>query len=98
MTPHIQETVAHAANKVTAAGSATTMLSWATSNDFGVWAGIAIGLAGLLVNFYYKRKNDRRAAELHRLYMSKHAYKAAIDTLPPIQDPDHLPEESGKSA
>lgn len=89
MSSHAQEVVAAAAHKVTVAGSATSVVGWAVHNDFGMWAGIVIGLAGLLTNWYYKAKNDRRAAEAHRVYMARQEEKerertTLLDSLPPI--------------
>ena len=84
----IQETVAAAANPVTGAGSATTVLSWMNGSEFGMWAGIVIGLVGLAVNFYYKRKNDRRAAEAHERYMSQAAAAPAMPPFPEIIEKD----------
>lgn len=86
MTPQIQETVATAANKVTGAGSATTIVSWIIGSDFGVWTGIAIGLVGLAINFYYRRKSDLRAIEAHEIYMRSHSRDVPAETLPPTQE------------
>lgn len=76
---------ASAANKVTASGVGVTVLGWTTSSDFGVWAGILIGLVGLAVNFYYKRKSDKRAAEAHRAYMHENAKRIQATEKPPVE-------------
>lgn len=102
MSANIEATVAAAANKLTGAGSAVTVLSWFNSSNFGMWVGIAIGVIGLAVNFYYKRRSDRRSAEAHRLYMSLCAYNTAtyttINNQPPLPDSSHgdLPGEKSK--
>lgn len=57
------------ANKAIGTGSAVTVMGWVTSSNLGLWVGIGIGIAGLLVNFYFRQKSDRRAAEAHRLYV-----------------------------
>ena len=71
----VQETldasVSAAASKVTGAGSAVTLFGWATSSTLGMWVGIVIGIAGLLVNWYFKHKSDRRAQAAHDAYMFK---------------------------
>jgi hypothetical protein len=81
----IQETIAATANKATTAGSATSVVSWVGGSDLGFWIGIAIGLAGLFINLYYKWKHDRRAAEAHRAYMRRHEL---LGTVPSEDDLD----------
>lgn len=60
------ETLGH---KITLAGSAGSVVGWATSSNIGVWVGIVIGLAGLALNFYFKRRADRRHQVAHEAYM-----------------------------
>ena len=67
----LHETIAATADKFTKAGSAGTLVGWLTSSEFGMWAGIVIGIAGLMVNWYFKRKMDRRNQEAHDLWMSR---------------------------
>lgn len=74
----VEAAVASAASKAPATGSVVSVASYATGTDFGVWAGIAIGLVGLLINTYYKRKSDRRAEEAHKVYMD------SLRTNPPV--------------
>jgi hypothetical protein len=82
----IQETAGHLANRFIGTGSAVTVVGALAEIDWGLWIGIAIGVAGLAMNFYYKRKSDKRSAESHRLYMSKHAYATSDATEPPIEE------------
>jgi hypothetical protein len=35
------------------------------SSEFGMLAGIALGVGGLIVNWYYKHKEDRRRQAEH---------------------------------
>lgn len=65
--------VAGAASKATWTGSAVTVLSTFTSSDFGLWAGVAIGVAGLVVNWYFKRKSDLREAATELRAQEAHA-------------------------
>lgn len=58
-------------DKVTIAGSAGTILGWATSSTFGMWMGILIGVTGLLINWYFKSKADRRNQEAHDMHMER---------------------------
>lgn len=69
MNQHSYEAAASVANKVTAGGAGATVFSWVVDSNFGVLAGIVIGVAGLLVNWYYRHKQDRReeAEYLHRV-------------------------------
>lgn len=67
----IDATVASVASKATGTGSAVTVVGWLTSSNFGMWAGIAIGVGGLIVNWYYRRKADRREAEAHEMHIYK---------------------------
>lgn len=67
----IDVTVASVASKATGTGSAVTVVGWLTSSDFGMWAGIVIGVGGLIINWYYRRKTDRREAEAHEMRIYK---------------------------
>ena len=59
MTEH-ETAIAAAASKATLAGAGVTVGSWLTSSEFGVVAGILIGVIGLGVNWYFRRKTDKR--------------------------------------
>ncbi len=52
------------ASKSTYGGAATSVLGWLLSSEFTVVVGIVVAVAGLLVNWYYKAKADRRAEQL----------------------------------
>ena len=67
----VHESIAGAADKVARAGSAGSVVGWATSSNFGMWAGILIGFAGLVVNWYFKRKSDMRNQQVHDAYLAK---------------------------
>lgn len=49
------------ASATTYVGSGTALLGGISANELAAYCGIAIGLAGLLINWYYKAKEDRRA-------------------------------------
>jgi Bacteriophage holin family, superfamily II-like len=78
---------ASAANKATFSGVGVTFLGWTTSSNFGMWMGIIIGVSGLLVNLYYKRKSDKRSAEAHQVYMKETARQSAA-LRPPSETED----------
>lgn len=47
---------ASAAGKVTYSGSAAAVGGWFLSNEFAVLMGLVIGVAGFVVNWYYRHK------------------------------------------
>lgn len=67
----IESSIAATANRVTGAGSVMTLLGWLTSSNAGMWMGVLIGISGLLVNWYFKRRSDKRAQDVHEAYMRK---------------------------
>ena len=83
----IELTVASAGSKVTAAGTAVTTVGWLSSSNFGMWAGIAIGVIGLLVNIVFKVRADLRARAADRRAIEAHqAYLRTVGTnFPPIE-------------
>lgn len=66
-----ESSAASVANKVTIAGSGGSIMGALTSSHFGMWAGIIIGVAGLLINWYFKIQSDRRARISHEAFMKK---------------------------
>lgn len=66
----IDAAMAAAGSKATYAGAGASVSSWLFSSEAGVFAGIVIGLAGLAVNFYFKRREDRRLQEEHDARMA----------------------------
>ena len=52
----IEATLAAAGAKATYTGAGVTIGGWAFSSEFAALFGMVIGLAGLLVQWYYKRK------------------------------------------
>jgi hypothetical protein len=66
---HFDAAIAGAGSKVTYAGSGTAIGSWFLSSEFGVLAGVLIGLVGLAINFTFKRREDKRLQAEHDLRM-----------------------------
>lgn len=64
-------TVAAVGSKATFAGAATSLWGWITSSQFGVVAGVFIGIAGLALNWYFKRRTDQREQREHEARMRK---------------------------
>ena len=65
--------------KVTQAGAGTTLLSWLLSSEGGMAFGICIGVLGLLVNFYYQHRRDKREHAAH--LMAEREHKKRMDRL-----------------
>ena len=52
----IDATLAAAGSKATYTGSGMILSGWFFSSEFAVFVGILMGIAGFLVNWYYKHK------------------------------------------
>ncbi len=64
---HAAETaISTAASKTTYMGAGMTIGGWLLSSQFAVLVGIVLGIAGFLVNWYYKHKQDRREQVEHK--------------------------------
>lgn len=66
----LEATVSTIASKTTYAGAGTSVVGWFASNEFAVIGGLVIGFAGLIVNWYYKHKRDKREQEEHEIKMN----------------------------
>lgn len=73
---------------MTGAGSVVTLAGWFTSSNIGMWVGILIGISGLVINWYFKSRSDRRAQEAHRVFMTQ-MEKKKILVEPPVLDSDY---------
>lgn len=62
---------ASAASKVSLGASATAVGGWFLSNEFAVLAGLVIGLVGLGVQWYYRRKEYKLREREHHARMSE---------------------------
>lgn len=77
MTPEqhaaLDSTISSISSKATYAGAGTSVLSWVLSSEFGILIGIVLGVAGFMVNWYYKAKQDKReqAEHEHRMGLYK---------------------------
>jgi hypothetical protein len=65
----LDATVTSISSKAAGAGSVVTVVSWWQSSNLGMWAGILIGVLGLLVNWYYKHRSNARADAAHNIRM-----------------------------
>lgn len=64
-------------SKVTYAGAGVSAASWWLSSEAGVFAGIALGLIGLIVNVHFKLRSDSRERAEHEARMA--AIKGVCD-------------------
>lgn len=65
----VDATIATVAHKTAQGGALTTFIGWATSSQGTAAIGIAIGLVGLCIQWYYRRKQDKREAAEHAVRM-----------------------------
>ncbi len=61
--------MAAAGSKATYTGAGASILGWMMSSEFGVLAGLLIGVAGLLINWHYRARQDRREQIEHERRM-----------------------------
>lgn len=67
----VDATLAAAGTKATYTGAGTFTVGWLLSSEFGILVGIVIGVAGLVMQFYYSRKKDKREQAEHDARMGK---------------------------
>jgi hypothetical protein len=61
----LEATMAAFGQKTTIAGAGTTGAAWLLSNEGLGFLGLVVAVAGLLVNVYFKRKEDARQQSLY---------------------------------
>lgn len=71
MKPETDAVIAAVASKTTFAGAGTSVVGWLTSSEFGVVAGIVLGMLGLAVNWYFRSRADVREQIEHEARMRK---------------------------
>lgn len=55
--------------KATYTGATTSVVGWVLSSEFGILFGLLLGLAGFVVNWYYRHKEDKRQQAEHERRM-----------------------------
>lgn len=70
-------TLSAVGSKATYAGAGTSFAGWLFSSEFGVLVGIVLGVVGLLVNVWFKRRQDAREQMEHEARMRKLITKPA---------------------
>lgn len=69
----IDATAATLGSKAAYTGASTAVGGWLLSSEFGVIAGLLIGVIGLLTNWYFQHKRDKREEREHQRRMSQMA-------------------------
>lgn len=64
-----EATIAAVANKVTYGGSGVAFIGGLAASEIAAYGGLLIAVIGLIVQWYYKRKDDRREVEEHTARM-----------------------------
>lgn len=67
--------IAAVASKAAMGGGTAAWVGWLASSEFVAISGFSIGIVGLCVQFYYKRREDRRNAEKDRRDAEFHALR-----------------------
>lgn len=57
--------IAAAGSKATYTGAGASLSGWLLSSEAGVLIGIILGVAGLVINYVFKRREDKRLQEEH---------------------------------
>lgn len=65
----IEASAASLANKATYAGAGVTISGGIMLSEIAVILGMIIGVLGLLVNWYYRAKEDKRSTAEHKRRM-----------------------------
>jgi len=72
-------TIAAAAPKVSYASGVASVAAYAANIDWAVWFSVFIGVITFFMTLYFKRRDDRRAEEIHEL--RKKQYEQTKDRL-----------------
>ena len=60
-------------------GSFGGILAWAASLDIAFWFSVFIGLVGLVMNWYFARKKDKRDEIEHKAFLENLKIKGKSD-------------------
>ncbi|KGT48896.1 MULTISPECIES: holin [unclassified Acinetobacter] len=63
--------ISDVASKTTYIGGLGGFFAWMLSIDILPWAGLFVAFAGLIVNWYYRRQENKRAQEIHELTLKR---------------------------
>lgn len=60
-----EATVAGIAQKVALSGGSASVIGGVTANELFAFGGFLVALVGVVIQWYYRRRADRRDAEFH---------------------------------
>lgn len=63
--------IATVANKIAVGGGTAALFGGVTANDLLTFLGAMAAISGALVNWYYRRRADRRDRELHEAQLAE---------------------------
>lgn len=66
MNPDEANTIAAIAKNTAFAGAGSAAYGGFTANEIAAFGGLAVAILGVLIQFYFKVRADRRESELHR--------------------------------
>lgn len=66
----MEAAIAASATKATYGGAGATVAGWLLSNEAAVLIGLLVGVAGFLVNWYYRHQQHKREQREHDARMS----------------------------
>ncbi|MCA3303804.1 MAG: hypothetical protein INF98_16740 [Roseomonas sp.] len=92
------QTIASIASKFTFGGSGFAIGSWVLSSEAGVFFGLLLGVAGLVVNWFYKHRADKRQQAEHQRRMEALGAQPLSPHLVPVHAlPPHAPARPAES-
>ena len=71
LTAETAAVISDVASKTTYIGGLGGFFAWLLSIDILPWAGLFVAIAGLIVNWYYRRQENKRAQEIHDLTVKR---------------------------
>ena len=71
LTAETAAVISDVASKTTYIGGLGGFFAWLLSIDILPWAGLFVAMAGLIVNWYYRRQENKRAQEIHDLTVKR---------------------------
>ncbi|MFD1437718.1 hypothetical protein HLH14_10660 [Acinetobacter sp. ANC 4282] len=71
LTAETAAVISDVASKTTYIGGLGGFFAWLLSIDILPWAGLFVAMAGLIVNWYYRRQENKRAQEIHELTLKR---------------------------
>ena len=71
LTAETAAVISDVASKTTYIGGLGGFFAWLLSIDILPWAGLFVAMAGLIVNWHYRRQENKRAQEIHDLTVKR---------------------------